>query len=294
LELQANSFILQKIRKMKRIAAITMVRNGDFFLSRWVQYYGSRIGKENLYILFDGTDQIIPLFTDGCNTELIPRTEGPVRDADKGRIAIISARTAKLFDRYDMVIGTDVDEFLIVDPALGVSLQEFLSGLDTKGRISFSGLGCDVIHNLNCEKPLDHSKGMLEQRSFVYLSSRYTKTTVLCKPVPWGSGFHRTKRGNYCIVKDLYLFHFGCANLSDNDRKNLDEDLQARGWGRHLNKRIKLIHTVSGLPVREWDKWIPKARLIQTVCRPPYMLNKPAMLGLKILVKRPERFSGIV
>ena len=35
---------------MKRIAALTMVRNDDFFLRKWVEYYGSELGKENLYI----------------------------------------------------------------------------------------------------------------------------------------------------------------------------------------------------------------------------------------------------
>jgi hypothetical protein len=193
-----------------------------------------------------------------------------------------------------MVLGTDVDEFLVVDPALGVSLPEFLSGLDTRGRVSFSGLGCDIVQNLNCEKALDRSAGLLAQRSYVYLSTRYTKTTVLCKPVPWGSGFHRTRKGNYHIERDLYLFHFGCADFPETEQKLLDPDLASRGWGRHLNKRQELVRRVAGLPVRDWDTWVKRARLIQTVFRPVYMWNKPAMLGLKILLRRPERFSEVV
>lgn len=278
----------------KRIAAITMVRNGEFFLSRWVQYYGSLLGNENLYVYFDGTDQTVPDFAADCNTELVPRVAGNVREADKGRIAFISARASELFGRYEMILGTDVDEFLVVDPAIGKSLPEFLSELDTEGRISFSGLGCDVIQNLNCEKQLDRTLGLLEQRSYVYLSTRYTKTTVLCKPVPWGSGFHRTKKGNYHIVKDLYLFHFGCADVPETEQKLLNADLASRGWGRHLNKRLKLIRSVSALPVRDWDSWTGKARILQTIFRPPYMWNKPAMLGLRILIKLPERFKYLV
>ena len=41
---------------MKRIAALTMVRNDDFYLEKWVDYYGRQLGKENLYIFFDGLD----------------------------------------------------------------------------------------------------------------------------------------------------------------------------------------------------------------------------------------------
>ena len=44
---------------MKKIAAITMVRNDDFYLRKWVEYYGRELGKENLYIYFDGVDQEI-------------------------------------------------------------------------------------------------------------------------------------------------------------------------------------------------------------------------------------------
>jgi hypothetical protein len=43
---------------MKKIAAITMARNDDFYLRKWVAYYGAQLGKENLYIFLDGLDQV--------------------------------------------------------------------------------------------------------------------------------------------------------------------------------------------------------------------------------------------
>ena len=59
---------------MKKIAAITMVRNDDFYLKKWVEYYSAQLGgKENLYIYFDGTDQVIAPFCDGTHTELVPK-----------------------------------------------------------------------------------------------------------------------------------------------------------------------------------------------------------------------------
>lgn len=33
---------------MKRIAVLTMARNDDFFLHKWVEYYGRELVKENL------------------------------------------------------------------------------------------------------------------------------------------------------------------------------------------------------------------------------------------------------
>ena len=47
----------------------------------------------------------------------------------------------------DLVIGTDVDEFLIVDPMLGVSLAEYLSTAEVRG--SLSALGLDVVRHLD-------------------------------------------------------------------------------------------------------------------------------------------------
>ena len=31
-----------------------MVRNDEFYLRKWVEYYGAQLGRENLKIYFDG------------------------------------------------------------------------------------------------------------------------------------------------------------------------------------------------------------------------------------------------
>ena len=157
---------------MKRIAAITMVRNDDFFLSKWVGYYGRQLGKENLHVIFDGLDQKVPEFCDGVNVERVEHVKGNVHEADRGRIDLISQRAARLFDRYDMVIGTDVDEFLVVDPLLGQTLAQFLSGVTT-GLPSISGLGVDVGQKIGEEADIDASRPFLSQRSYAKLSTRY-------------------------------------------------------------------------------------------------------------------------
>ena len=45
---------------MKRICAITMVRNDEFYLRKWTAYYGAQLGEENLYVYLDGKDQPLP------------------------------------------------------------------------------------------------------------------------------------------------------------------------------------------------------------------------------------------
>ncbi len=279
---------------MKKIAALTMVRNDSFFLGKWTAYYGAMLGKENLYIFFDGEDQTVPECAQGCFTKLLPRVEGNVQASDRKRIDILSEFAAGLLGRYDMVIGTDIDEFVIVDPSLGKSLPEFLSDLETGDFNSVSALGCDVIQNIRKEKELDKSAPLLSQRRYARLSTRYTKASVLCRPVQWGSGFHRTRKGNYHIVPGLYLFHFGCADMSFLGLKMDDKDLSDRGWNHHLFKRRRMMKQLPCLPVRDWDKWTRRAVWLQARLRHLYAWNKPAMLGMRIVVGIPERFSDLI
>ena len=145
---------------MKRIAALTMVRNDEFFLRKWVEYYSAQLGKDNLYVVFDGLDQNVPEFCDGVNVELVEHVEGNVSQADRGRIDLLSAKAEQLFKSYDMVIGTDVDEFLVVDPQLSMGLREFLSGVHTSCP-SISGLGIDVGQHLGEEGVIDADKPFL-------------------------------------------------------------------------------------------------------------------------------------
>lgn len=278
--------------KRKRICAVTMVRNDEFFLRRWTAYYGKELGPENLFVFLDGMDQPLPDWCPGVNVVAKERVPGQVAAADRGRIDFISEQAAGLLQSYDMVIGTDVDEFLVVDPALNVTLADFLSSLPEK--TSFSGLGIDVGQHTGLENELDAGKSFLSQRHHAVLSTRYSKASVITKPVRWGSGFHRIRNGNFHIVKDLYLFHFGCVDLKRLEAKFTDKDKVATGWSRHLKKRAKTIFTVSSSKARNWDRWIPFARNVQNLVRPPYAWNKPAMFNLKIVVSIPERFQEIV
>lgn len=278
--------------KRKRICAVTMVRNDEFFLRRWTAYYGKELGPENLFVFLDGMDQPLPDWCPGVNVVAKERVPGQVAAADRGRIDFISEQAAGLLQSYDMVIGTDVDEFLVVDPALNVTLADFLSSLPEK--TSFSGLGIDVGQHTGLENELDDSKSFLLQRHHAVLSTRYSKASVITRPVRWGSGFHRIRNGNFHIVKDLYLFHFGCVDLKRLEAKFSDKDKVATGWSRHLKKRAKTIFTVSSSKARNWDRWIPFARNVQNLVRPPYAWNKPAMFNLKIVVSIPERFQEIV
>ena len=275
---------------MKRICAITMARNDDFFLERWIEYYGLQLGKENLYILLDGTDQKIPQNAGYSNVSHYERVDGQVAAADRGRIHLISNKASELLKKYDLVIGADVDEFLMVDPRCRKTLLEYLSQL--KIRTSVSGLGIDVGQKLGEESKVNPQLPLLSQRQYALVSSRYTKASVIAAPVEWGSGFHRIRNHNYSIDRNLYLFHFGCVDMEMLEQKLKDNDKLLTGWERHLKKRTKTIELVTRKTARNADTYLPLARIFQTIFRPVFAWNKPTMACWKLVVKIPERFGN--
>ncbi len=277
---------------LKKIAVITMARNDEFFLTRWIDYYGRELGEDNLYIYLDGEDQPIPKNAGKSNVIHVKRVAEHVVKAEKRRLTFLSDRAKELLSTYDIIIGVDADEFLVVDPVCDNSLQEYLSKISISP--SVSGLGMDVGQDLNLEKALDKSRPFLEQRSFALLSSRYTKPSVISKPVVWGSGFHRVKGHNFRIDPNLYLFHFGSVDYKMIQDRFLDKDRMATGREGHIKKRAKTITIITDSKPKTEEKWLSLARRIQTFARPIYAWNKPTMLKWNMVVKIPARFRGIV
>lgn len=277
-----------KPQKLKKIAAITMARNDEFFLTRWIKYYGDEIGTENLYIYLDGTDQVTPKNAGAAHIKKLPHTDMPRAAGDKYRIGLMNDLARELLKSYDIVIGCDCDEFLIVDTNTNKTLAEYLSGIKIKNTVS--GLGLDVGQNMNCESTLDASAPILPQREYALLSTRYTKPVVKNAPVDWGSGFHSISGHNFHIDKNLYLLHFGAV-----DMQMLEQKAAARGadWLNHLRRRGNgTINAVTTLPAQD-EKWLRRARILQTFARPIYALDKPGMFGLKRVVKIPPRFKKL-
>ena len=278
---------------MKKIAAVTMARNDDFYLRKWVKYYGRELGLDNLYIFLDGLDQQVAPFCEGTHARAVPKIGTQVISAEKGRLKFLSEKAAELLSSgYDLVIGVDADEFIVVDPKLGKTLREFLSGLRIKG--SASALGLDVGQKVGEEGDITCERPFLSQRHYAQIGTRYTKPSILAAPYTWGSGFHRIKGHNFHIVKDLYLIHLGYFDMKRLQDRFQDRDRLAQGWERHMRKRSRTIRLVTELKARDFETWTRRARIAQQILRPPYAWNKPAMLGLKLIVRIPDRFKDIV
>lgn len=277
---------------LKKIAVITMARNDDFFLTRWINYYGKELGEENLYIYLDGEDQPFPANKGSVNIFHEKRVAEHVVKAEKRRLGFLSDVAKKLLEKYDIVIGVDADEYLIVDPNTGKNLVSYLSEIEIDPCVS--GLGIDVGQDRNSEPILDRTKLFLEQRNYALLSSRYTKPSVISKPVNWGSGFHRVKGHNFKIDPNLYLFHFGSVDYDMILDRFKDKDRMATGRAGHIKKRARTIDIITNSSAKTDEKWLRMARKLQTYARPIWAWNKPTMLKWKLVVQIPERFKGVV
>jgi len=278
---------------MKKIAVITMARNDEFFLNRWIAYYGEQFGEENLFVFLDGKDQKPPSRAGKANIQIVEKQGVKVVDAEKRRLDFLSDRAAELFSvGYELVIGCDADEFLIVDSKVGKNLAQYLSSLKTKTCVS--ALGLDVGQRLKEELPLDKTKPILQQRSFALINSRFTKANIIAKPVRWGRGFHRVNGHNFHIDRNLYLLHFGNIDYEMLLEKFNSQDIIARGEQAHYKRaRFGVINSISESKNIHNEKKLKKARKIQTVFRPIYAWNKPSMIGLRWVVKLPENFKNI-
>ncbi|WP_421701349.1 glycosyltransferase family 2 protein [Aliiroseovarius sp.] len=275
------------------VAVITSVRNDDFFLSRWIDYYGSNFGHKNLYVILDGQDQPTPDHAPEVNTLTMPRKPLERVPAMRRRARLVSDIARGLFRFYDVVIAGDVDEFIIPDPDHYPDLRTFIEAHQNTTS-SISGLGLDVGQHIRLESELDPSKKMLDQRRFAHLSSRYTKPSISYKPCTWGSGFHRIKRQNFHISDKLYDFHFGMIDYARSTGKTADKDRLATGWGGHLERRERLFKIIDESTPMPGDDYFPTARRLQTWRRPWFAWNKPAMIKGDPVIEIPERFRGII
>lgn len=269
-----------------------MARNDDFFIPKWIAYYGSQFKYENLFLVLDGLDQAIPDTNHPVNIIRVPHLQLGRAAGDKNRARMISNLARTLFYRYDKIIALDIDEFLVIDPKLEVSLSDYLQKNFSSS--SLSGLGLDVGQHLDEEKEIDLEKPFLEQRKYAHVSARYTKPVLANKPLTWGSGFHRVKGKNFHIDPNLYLFHFGMVDFEKSQSKTNDQSRISQGWERHLDRRNQLFDLIRNSPIVDGDEFFPEARKRQSIFRPIFAWNKPGTLREKPVVRIPERFKSTV
>lgn len=159
------------------IAAITMVHEGYNTLRRWYAHYGSLVGFRNLYVVSHGDDPMHRDLAPKANVIGIPRTG--LEGFDNKRNFALNGFMRMLETYFDVVVRTDVDELLFVDPEQHNSLSECLSAYP-------SDVWFAVGFNVFCgpeEAPLSGEKSVSEQRNHFVVSAAYSKAYAGCNGV---------------------------------------------------------------------------------------------------------------
>jgi hypothetical protein len=175
-----------------------MVHNEAVFLPIWLRYYSRFFGPDDIYVLdHDSSDGS----TDRGGFVRIPVTHESVDHT--WMVRAIEAHQRELFDRYDAVLVTDVDEIVAPRPG-GGTLAEYIDRLEDD---FVNCVGYEVIHMVDREGPFDPARGVLDQRGHWFLNSAYHKPALTTSPCRWGPGFHAREDRRMQIDPDLCMIH---------------------------------------------------------------------------------------
>ncbi len=281
------------------VKVLTNVRADDFFLAAWVQHYGSLFGRENLHVMLDGDDWTPQVDLAGVNLHV-------VRDVPRERpkrlrfTAVWQSKFANnlLKTGTDVVLRTDIDEFVAVDPRAGLSLPDYLAQLGEGAMCA--ALGLDVIQGPD-EGPLDAARPILTQRRNAILTREYCKLVAVRAPLRWVGGFHRGRQVPIDIGPDLLLFHLALFDRDVADRRIAGRKTIAEHatQGAHIAGRLDRFAEVAGTSPLNLDTVSAAARghVMQSVPsktgpHPGFIPDGNVKRGYH--VRLPDRLAGLL
>lgn len=286
------------------VAVVTMVRDDLFFLKLWLNHYGRQFGRENLYIVNHGRGTDVARLAEGCNIIGIPG-DGQ-RNFDMKRWRLLNNLVMGLRSYYTQVIVGDVDELVVIDPADGRTLLEFLTEV-RKNRV-YTPLGLEVIHRIDQEhQPItDH---VLGPRRHVRLAPHYSKPCIISTGTKIARGGHYTQFEQLFTPDCLYLLHlkfcdFGEYAAAMNRRNALTQELgavQDVSIGRHWFAEARgedraVFDGFADLPMVEGFDMRPYRKKMQRSFGPRgdtgfFEFERPEY---KLQFQLPDRFNSIV
>ena len=272
-------------------------------LPRWVRHYGDQVGVENLVVFDDGS-------TDGSTRNLpctVHRIPGfPAGSFEARRIRLVSGVAQGLLQTYDVVVFTDVDEFLIPDPALHSGLKEFLRARREVPVVAPVAL--NVVHHVDVEGALDPRRPVLGQRRFAKLAPVMCKPALKRVPAPWTAASHGVHAA-YRPDPELFMVHLKFADRDtlqrQADRRNALAAADGRGknssWSRTGDELVRLVeevtHGIDPATVAEFDPGaVDLDRLVVQEGEVHRAPREGQVRALRIhpLVRIPERLHGLV
>lgn len=195
--------------EVPRVVALTMARDEADMLPRWLAYYGGQVGFENIIILDDNS---VDGSTDGLPCTVLPLPPGPWKSSwARTRMTLVNGISRGLLACYDVVVFSDVDEFLVPDPVRYENLVDYL-GVN-RNRDVVAPLAVNVLHKPSLEPALDPTQPLLTQRRFVKFAPGMCKPLLKRTPTNWWRAFHGVN-APFEIDRDLLMLHLKFCDAS--------------------------------------------------------------------------------
>ena len=188
--------------------AMTMVGGDHFFLRRWVEYYSRQLGRENCYVLSHGGDPEHKKIAEGCNVIYLPYD--PTRDCfNQRRWQMLSRLTSAFTSFYNWVLVGDVDELVVVDPAVSPSLRDYVAAINPKGGPKvLTPFAIEMVHTPESEpEKISDDRKILSVRRNFRLNANYAKPCITATKIDIVPGGHFASHPHLHLDPHLYLFH---------------------------------------------------------------------------------------
>lgn len=290
------------------LAALTMVHEEDFFLERWIAHWRKYLPDDAIYVLNHGGNADVARIARGCNVIRLPY-DSLKKSVNQRRWQIMSLHASALTGAYSWVACNDVDEFVVLDPAVSGDLVGYLMEIAERDVVppALTTFAIEMVHNVQTETlPLTPGTPILGARRCYRLNANYAKPCLISRPTEFKAGGHGANHAMVTLDPNLYNFHL---RFIDYDlcmarfQKSLDRRLagkteaerqamQAGGWGwtsvegtfKALSQRAPVAETVDHPAFR-------KAMLEDRILRPPFTLmggGRPPEI-----YRLPDRFNGV-
>ena len=248
----------------KQVAVFTISYNEKYWLPVWVRHYIQQgFNPFDIYVLDNASTDGSTVQLRGCHRYIIDHERNLNWD-HQWLVHVVMSFQKLLLDKYDYVVFAEADEFICVDPKVGMNLRTFIDAMDQESvDIPYLILIHDII---NKEPSLDLSKPILGQRS-LWLDNIPGKSLITRVPQVSRVGFHENHpMGSH--IEELRIVHARWADRDITFRRVLERLGNDAGdspfWGTNNRDKNSNERTNKELHDLLTGKWCPFMRMDQS------------------------------
>ncbi|WP_424940784.1 glycosyltransferase family 2 protein [Aliiroseovarius sp. S253] len=297
----------------KPLAAVTFVWNEEAYLQKWVDYYAGQLGRENLFVFAHGEDPMVSRVAEGCRIYGLPRSRVDALFARR-KSDLAAGAVSFLLAEYKTVIVGDVDEMVIVDPAKGGQLIDYVETHRGRNQ-SLKPFNFDLLDDPDAGA-LDMSKPIFAQRNMTRTRYQFCKPVIVSDRIEFAAGFHYSDHYPE-LAEDAYLVHLHFADRAINqeidllrqasfvDNPHLDKAHErSKGyWSKHMQRYSSRNRRSASMPILDLDDAMPQfwnAMRGNIIRQPQTQLNSAGWtmsygnVDAEVRLRIPSRFSEVL